>query len=126
MTHLGENCNLNWIDISAMTNLSWLFCGTATLYKAAEARAYFNGDISKWDVSNVIDMSHMFKDSYFNSDISNWDVSNVIDMDYMFAYSQFNQDISNWVINPNATINSIFANYSERMPMYKRPKALQK
>ena len=37
----------------------------------------FNGDISKWDVSNVTNMSVMFSDSQFNGDISNWDVSNV-------------------------------------------------
>jgi surface protein len=30
----------------------------------------FNGDISKWDVSNVTNMKHMFKDSLFNGDIS--------------------------------------------------------
>lgn len=31
----------------------------------------FNGDISKWDVSNVKDMSEMFMDSRkFNGDIS--------------------------------------------------------
>ena len=38
-----------------------------------------NGDISNWDVSNVVDMSRMFRDSEFNGDISNWDVSNVRD-----------------------------------------------
>ena len=37
----------------------------------------FNGDISKWNVSNVKDMNCMFAYSKFNGDISNWDVSNV-------------------------------------------------
>ena len=37
----------------------------------------FNGDISKWDVSNVTNMEGMFLSSTFNGDISNWDVSNV-------------------------------------------------
>ena len=37
----------------------------------------FNGDISKWDVSNVTDMEGMFRFSKFNGDLSNWDVSNV-------------------------------------------------
>ena len=36
----------------------------------------FDGDISKWDVSNVIDMSYMFYDSQFSGDISDWNVSN--------------------------------------------------
>ena len=45
----------------------------------------FNGDISKWDVSNVTNMSCMFDyNSQFNGDISKWDVSNVTDMSNMF------------------------------------------
>jgi surface protein len=56
----------------------------------------FNGDISNWDVSNVIDMESMFQDSRFNGDISNWDVSRVQNMSHMFHDSDFNKDISQW------------------------------
>ena len=39
----------------------------------------FNSDISKWDVSNVKDMSEMFyKAEKFNSDFSNWDINDKI------------------------------------------------
>ena len=41
------------------------------------SESQFNGDISKWDVSNVTDMNRMFRKSQFNGDISNWNVSNV-------------------------------------------------
>ena len=41
------------------------------------SKSQFNGDISKWDVSNVTNMGNMFSKSPFNGDISNWDVSNV-------------------------------------------------
>ena len=44
----------------------------------------FNGNISKWDVSNVTNMISMFHGSVFNSDISKWDVSNVRNMKAMF------------------------------------------
>ena len=37
----------------------------------------FNGDISKWNVSNVKNMNRVFMKSKFNNNISNWDVSNV-------------------------------------------------
>ena len=48
----------------------------------------FDGDISKWDVSRVASMSHMFHGaSSFNSDISKWDVSRVAKMDYMFWHA---------------------------------------
>ncbi|WP_169728497.1 BspA family leucine-rich repeat surface protein, partial [Williamsoniiplasma luminosum] len=38
----------------------------------------FNGDISKWDTSNVIDMTAVFsRTKMFNQDISKWDTSKV-------------------------------------------------
>ena len=61
----------------------------------------FNQDVSKWDVSNVTDMSDMFYcSSSFNQDVSEWDVSNVTNMSYMFYYSSsFNQDVSYWDVS---------------------------
>ena len=61
----------------------------------------FNGDISNWDVSNVENMKNMFYGcESFNSDISNWDVSKVTDMQFMFCYCKsFNQDISKWDVS---------------------------
>ena len=42
-------------------------------------------------------MSGLFEGTDFNGDISSWDVSNVIDMSYMFCgCSKFNQNISAW------------------------------
>jgi len=39
-----------------------------------KGKSEFNDDISKWNVSNVTDMSGMFVDSSFDGDISGWDV----------------------------------------------------
>ena len=45
------------------------------------------GHISNWDVSNVTDMSFMFKGSSFNQDLSSWDVSNVADFEGFSEYA---------------------------------------
>ena len=69
----------------------------------------FNGDISKWDVTNVTNMASMFECSEFTGNISKWNVSNVIDMRYMFMDSNFNKDISKWNINNKCNTDNIFS-----------------
>ena len=72
---LGFNADLNHIDTSQVTNMSYLF----------QYRSNFNGDISSWNTSNVTSMRSMFVwAESFNCDISNWDVSNVTNMGLMF------------------------------------------
>lgn len=57
-------------------------------------------DITGWDVSGVTNMSYMFSNSDFNQKIGSWDVGNVRDMSHMFMYADsFNQDISQWNVS---------------------------
>ena len=57
----GPKCNLNDIDVSGVEDMSALFEGTD-----------FNDDISKWDVSNVENMGHMFSRSPLDGKEPSW------------------------------------------------------
>ena len=101
----GDDCSLNWIDTSNIDDMSHLFSTKNFLHT-------FNGDISKWNTSNVKNMAAMFASSRFNGDISNWNVSNVENMNTMFESSYFNGDISKWDVSNVKHMNSMF--YSSR------------
>jgi len=93
--------DLNCIDTNNITDMSDLFSKEYGLEE-------FNGDISKWNVSNVKDMEGMFANSQFDQDISNWNVSNVEDMKWMFYYSEFNKDISKWNVSNVKNMEGMF------------------
>ena len=76
----------------------------------------FNGDISKWDVSNVRNMGSMFATSKFNGDISNWDTSNVEDIDWMFYCSKFTGDVSKWDVSKVEYMNRAFDELLTKAP----------
>ena len=96
----GNKCDLNDIDTSEIMDMSDLFRG--------QHLQYFNGNISKWNVSKVESMDGMFCDSLFDGDISRWDVSNVKNMEKMFWESYFNNDISKWNVSKVENMSYMF------------------
>jgi uncharacterized repeat protein (TIGR02543 family) len=88
------------IDTAKITDMSELFNGIL-----------YNPDVSGWDVSNVTDMSGMFRSAvYFDLDLNSWDVSNVTDMSSMFATAMiFNGNISDWKTDNVITMRNMFS-----------------
>ena len=92
--------NLNFIDISKITDMSELF-----------RNVEHDFDVSSWDVSNVTNMEFMFyKCSMFTGKgLENWDVSNVPDMTCMFnGCKNFNCDLSNWDVSNVMSMYALF------------------
>ena len=95
----GNEGDFNDIDTSYIKDMSQLF------YDIDE----FNGDISKWDVSNVTNMEMMFAGCNFNGDLSEWDVSSVSNMEGMFCYAFFNNDsINTWNVENVTNMKEMF------------------
>lgn len=70
----------------------------------------FEGDLSSWDFSNVEDMSHMFWGvSPIHQGIAEWDVSNVKNMCYMFCGGgNLDIDLSKWDVSNVTDMGSMF------------------
>ena len=93
---LGYNADLNHIDVSKVTKMNSLFSFNNTVIK-------FDGDISKWNVSNVTTMFQLFYNSNFNGNIDSWDLSKLKDADLMFRHSKRTNDLGKIKFHPNVS-----------------------
>lgn len=98
----GPNADLNCIDTSGIIDMFSLFEGLP--YGMSKT---FNANISRWDVSNVVNMCRMFANCQsFNGNLNKWNVNKVKDFRYMFHYcKKYNQPMDKWQINDEYAIN---------------------
>ena len=125
MDEYGNNCDLNYLDVSGVTDFRSVFqnlpfTGDISHWDVSNAKSMmrmfqgsaFDGDISQWRVGNVKNMQQMFADSRFNGNLSLWDTASVINMELMFESSHFNNDISSWNVQNVITFTQMFSNGS--------------
>lgn len=110
---LKKYSRLSMLNVSKIKQMGGLFEGfpfhlmdTEYVKKYIDSKEFkevtgikkFDIDITGWDVSNVVNMNDMFKNSKnFNQDLSKWNVTNVKYMEHMFeSCVEFNQDLSKW------------------------------
>ncbi|WP_300758639.1 BspA family leucine-rich repeat surface protein [uncultured Brachyspira sp.] len=121
-----EKINLGSIDTSLITDMSELFRNSkredfsgietwdvsnvenmSSMFKGCKE---FNQPLNSWNTNKVKDMARMFDGCVkFNQLLNNWDTSNVENMSNMFQECKsFNKDIGNWNVSKVTNMNSMF------------------
>jgi surface protein len=98
----GPDADLNFIDTSLITDMSYLF--------GVGGFSIGNIKIDQWDVSNVKNMSYMFISCRkLNCDLSSWNVRNLKITAYMFYdCPNFNCDLSDWDVSNVTNMENMF------------------
>ena len=93
---------------------TWDVSGVVDMTDMFSGALTFDGNLSTWDVLNVESMNGMFWHAFaFDGNLSTWDVSSVTDMDSMFNGAiNFNQDLSAWDVSSVTDMNGMFAGAS--------------
>jgi len=124
----GSSPNLNWVDVSDITNMVSLF--STQHYRiptsgniACEIQyctCYDSYDVNSRESDKIEDYGRFIRKlgcpweivDYFNGDISLWDVSNVRTMEGMFTGCRFNGDISGWDVSNVENMEGMFGGSS--------------
>ena len=94
------NGDISTWDVSKVTSMATAFFGTSS----------FNGDISNWVTTSLVSCATAFQDAVlFDSDIGGWDVSNVMQMQNMLRNTSFNHPLNLWDTSSVQNMKNLFA-----------------
>ena len=102
--------DFNCINTSKITDMSNLF-KYIDLYSINYNIKKLNFDVSRWDVSNVKNMTNIFYEcANFDCDLSNWIVDNVENMSGMFKNCENfkGKGLENWDVSNVTDMNVMF------------------
>jgi len=115
LSFMFRSCDLStfnpssW-DVSHITNMIYMFAGQTGFYNK------FNGDVSGWNVSSVVDMTGLFSiTSHFNQPLNNWDIRGTIigtispiNLAMFQGAIAFNQPLNNWDVSITTNFGNLF------------------
>ena len=112
-TAISECETAGWGSGSCVPNF-WDVSQVTDMSYVFKDKTSFNENISSWDVSSVTKMLMMFDSaSAFNQPLNNWDVSKVTDMNYVFyGASSFNQPLDAWDVSSVTAMQAMFSGAS--------------
>lgn len=90
----GNNCDLNHLDVSVITDFRSIF-----------QHLPFCGNISRWNVSNATTLERMFEGCAFNGDLAPWGVKKVKSFARIFHDSNFTGNLSAWQVQKGSILS---------------------
>ncbi len=115
LSEVNNMCGMfYWAGVDFNSTISindWNVSNVTNMSGIFRGATKFNQPLNKWNVSNVTNMEGMFRDAWsFNQPLNDWNVSNVTTMNSMFRNAKsFNQPLNKWNVANVTDMNRMFS-----------------